>query len=78
VAIAAYQDVRWLYIPVKHAVIMGVRKAIKDSNRNCQRFLEWQRAAVTRTHHFREVATPDEFHIDDNNAIDFINGVYGN
>jgi hypothetical protein len=76
-AITTNQDVRRLYIPVEHAVLMGVRKAIKDTDRNRQRFLKWQRTAVTRTHHFREVTPPDEFHVDDHNAIDFVYSVNG-
>ena len=76
-AIATYQDVRRLYIPVEHAVIMRVCKAIKDIDCNRQRFLKWQWTAVTRTHHFREVTPPDEFHVDDHNAIDFVYSVNG-
>ena len=56
---------------------MGMREAIKDTDRNCQRFVEWERAPITRTHHFGEIAAPDELHIDDNNAIDFIHSVDG-
>jgi hypothetical protein len=62
---------------VEHAVIMGMREAIKDTDRNSQRFVEWERATITRAHHFGEIAAPDELHIDDNNAIDFIHSVDG-
>jgi hypothetical protein len=62
---------------VEHAVIMGMREAIKDTDRNSQRFVERERATITGTHHFGEIAASDELHIDNNNAIDFIHGVDG-